>query len=117
MWKDFPEAGHIGSRSPLDRSARVIIRFQAFLKAHGEIAGNWSKELAVDCSKDETISALMLNYSVQANPNGLVLFSSKDASRVNRNVRAVLEPELSPAQVELFGQLVERDMMPTNQSA
>jgi D-threo-aldose 1-dehydrogenase len=89
----------------------------AFLKAHREIAGNWSTELAVDCFKDETISALMLNYSVQVNPNGLVLFSSKDASRVSRNVRAVLEPELSPAQVELFGQLVERDMMPSIQTA
>jgi D-threo-aldose 1-dehydrogenase len=87
----------------------------AFLKSQGEIAGNWSAELAVDCSKDETISALMLNYSVQADPNGLVLFSSKDASRVSRNVKAVLEPELSPAQVELFGQLVERDLMPTDQ--
>jgi D-threo-aldose 1-dehydrogenase len=86
-----------------------------FLKSQGEIAGNWSAALAVDCSKEETISALMLNYSVQADPNGLVLFSSKDASRVSRNVKAVLEPELSPAQVELFGQLVERDLMPTDQ--
>ena len=89
----------------------------AFLKAHNEIAGSWSKKLAVDCSKDETISALMLNYSVQADPNGLVLFSSKDAPRVNRNVRAVLEPELSPKQVELFGQLAGRDLMPMKQSA
>jgi aryl-alcohol dehydrogenase-like predicted oxidoreductase len=88
-----------------------------FLKTHAELARNWSTKLAVDCSKDETISALMLNYSVQANQNGLVLFSSKNTSRVNRNVRAVLEPEISPAQVELFGQLVERDLMPTNQSA
>jgi D-threo-aldose 1-dehydrogenase len=88
-----------------------------FLKAHSEIAGNWSAELAVDCSKDETISALMLNYSVQADPNGLVLFSSKNASRVSRNIKAVLEPELSPAQVELFGQLVEQNMMSTNRSA
>ena len=117
MWKDFPEAGHIGSRSRLDRSARVIIRFQPSSKLIAKSARNWSAKLAVDCSKDETISALMLNYSVQANPNGLVLFSSKDASRVSRNVRAVLEPELSPAQVELFGQLVERDLMPTIQSA
>ena len=88
-----------------------------FLKAHREIAGNWSKKLAVDCSRDETISALMLNYSVQANPNGLVLFSSKDASRVNRNVRAVLEPDVSLEQVELFGQLVERDLMPSIRTA
>ena len=89
----------------------------ASLKAHTELARNWSTKLAVDCSKDETISALMLNYSVQANPNGLVLFSSKDVSRVSRNVRAVLEPDISPAQVELFGQLVQRDLMPTIQTA
>jgi D-threo-aldose 1-dehydrogenase len=89
----------------------------AFLKAHGDTARNWSTKLAVDCSRDETISALMLNYSVHKNPNGLVLFSSKDASRVDRNVRAVLEPDLSPVQVELFGQFVKRDLMPTNQTA
>jgi D-threo-aldose 1-dehydrogenase len=88
-----------------------------FLKAHGETARNWSTKLAVDCSRDETISALMLNYSVHKNPNGLVLFSSKDASRVNRNVRAVLEPDLSPVQVELFGQFVKRDFKPTIQTA
>jgi D-threo-aldose 1-dehydrogenase len=89
----------------------------AFLKTHREIAGDWSTKLCLDCSKDETISALMLNYSVLANPNGLALFSSKDASRVNRNICAVLEPGLSPAQVELFAQLVEREMMATNRSA
>jgi aryl-alcohol dehydrogenase-like predicted oxidoreductase len=84
----------------------------AFLKTHSESAKNWSAKLAVDCTRDETISALMLNYSVQVNPNGLVLFSSRDASRVSRNVRAVLEPEISPAQVAMFGQLVERELMP-----
>jgi aryl-alcohol dehydrogenase-like predicted oxidoreductase len=89
----------------------------AFLKAHSELARNWSTKLAIDCSKDEIISALMLNYAVQANQNGLVLFSSRNASRVNKNVRAVLEPDISPAQVELFGQLVERDLMPSNQTA
>jgi D-threo-aldose 1-dehydrogenase len=89
----------------------------AFLKTHGELARNWSAKLGMDCSRDETISALMLNYSVQVNPNGLVLFSSRDASRVSRNVRAVLEPDISPAQVELFGQLVQRDLMPTIHAA
>jgi D-threo-aldose 1-dehydrogenase len=89
----------------------------AFLKAHSEMVRNWSTKLAVDCSKDEIISALMLNYAVQENQNGLVLFSSRNASRVNKNVRAVLEPDISPAQVELFGQLVERDLMPSNQTA
>jgi D-threo-aldose 1-dehydrogenase len=89
----------------------------AFLKAHTDVAGNWSTELAIDCSRDEIISALMLNYSVQANPNGLVLFSSRNVSRVTGNIRAVLEPHISAAQVELFGQLMERDLMPLIQTA
>jgi len=114
-------------RLPRSEPRRLTITFgslsasyhsvSAFLKAHREIARNWSTKLAIDCSKDETISALMLNYAVQVNPNGLVLFSSKDASRVDRNVRAVLEPELSPVQVELFGQFVKRDFKPTIQTA
>jgi D-threo-aldose 1-dehydrogenase len=89
----------------------------AFLKAHSETARNWSTKLGVDCSRGETISALMLNYSVRMNPNGLVLFSSRDASRVSANVRAVLEPVISPAQVDLFGQFVERELMPSIQTA
>jgi D-threo-aldose 1-dehydrogenase len=113
-------------RLPRDGPHRLIITHgslsasyrsvSAFLKAHGDLARNWSAKLAIDCSKDETISALMLNYAVQVNPNGLVLFSSRNAPRVSRNVRAVLEPDLSRAQVELFGQLVERDLMPSNQT-
>jgi D-threo-aldose 1-dehydrogenase len=96
-----------GSLSASYRSLSV------FLKTDSEVARNWSSKLAVDCSKDETISALMLNYAVQANPNGLVLFSSADPSRVNTNARAVLAPDISPAQVALFGTLVERAVMPT----
>jgi hypothetical protein len=67
---------------------------------------NWSGKLSVDCSDDGTISALMLSYAAQANENGLVLFSSDSALRVNKNARAVLEPETSPMQAALFVQLV-----------
>jgi D-threo-aldose 1-dehydrogenase len=81
----------------------------AFLKTNPQVVKDWSTQLAIDCSEDEIISALMLNYAAQANSNGLVLFSSRDATRVRKNVCAVLEPELSPAQVELFARLVERD--------
>jgi D-threo-aldose 1-dehydrogenase len=86
----------------------------AFLKSHDDIARNWSSKLSVDCSEGEIISALMLNYAVHANPNGLVLFSSRDASRVKSNVRAVLEPDISPVQVDLFGMLVGQDLMASN---
>jgi aryl-alcohol dehydrogenase-like predicted oxidoreductase len=94
---------------PLSASYQSV---SAFLKAHGGTEKNWSAKLDLDCSKDEIISALMLNYSVQVNENGLVLVSSSDASRVSSTIRAVLEPELSPEQVQLFGQLVERELIP-----
>jgi diketogulonate reductase-like aldo/keto reductase len=83
----------------------------AFLKTNPQVVKDWSTQLAIDCSKDEIISALMLNYAVQANPNGLVLFSSRDATRVRTNVGSVLDPDISPAQIERFAQLVERDFM------
>lgn len=81
----------------------------AFLKAHSDIVKNWSEALGVDCSNEGVVSALMLNYAVDANPRGLVLFSSRNAARVTRNIDSVLRPEFSAAQVSLFGQLVQRD--------
>ena len=113
-------------RLPRGRSDRLIITHgslsasyrsvSTFLKAHSELAKNWSAKLDIDCSNDDAISALMLNYAVQANQNGLALFSSKSALRVSQNVKAVLDPSVSPAQVALFGQLVERDLMPSIQT-
>ena len=87
----------------------------SFLQSHRDAERLWSKELALDCSKQETISGLMLNYSVESNANGLVLFSSRDRARVAGNVKAVLEPEVSPAQVGIFARLVERDVLPSMQ--
>jgi D-threo-aldose 1-dehydrogenase len=82
-----------------------------FLKTNPQVVKDWSTQLAIDCSRNEIISALMLNYAVQANPNGFVLFSSRDAMRVRKNVGSVLEPAVSAAQIERFAQLVERDFM------
>jgi D-threo-aldose 1-dehydrogenase len=83
----------------------------AFLKSNQALVKDWSTRLAIDCSRDEIISALMLNYAIHTNPNGLVLFSSRDATRIRQNVRAALEPELSPAQVEQFARLVKQDFV------
>jgi aryl-alcohol dehydrogenase-like predicted oxidoreductase len=87
----------------------------SFLQSHLEVERRWSKDLALDCSKQETISALMLNYSVESNANGLVLFSSRDRQRVARNIKAVLEPAVSSEQIALFRRLVERDVLPSLQ--
>lgn len=87
----------------------------SFLQSHRDVERQWSKDLALDCSKQETISALMLNYSVESNANGLVLFSSRDRARVAGNVKAVLDPAVSSGQIALFGRLVERDVLPAMQ--
>jgi aryl-alcohol dehydrogenase-like predicted oxidoreductase len=110
-------------RLPRSEFTRLVITFgslsasyqslSAFLRSHTETAKSWSAKLALDCSADEVISALILEFSVRMNPDGLVLFSSRNASRVAANVRAVLEAIISPEQVALFGELVEREFMST----
>jgi D-threo-aldose 1-dehydrogenase len=98
----------------LGASYRSVVRA---LEARRALVANWSTQLGVDCSGEEAISGLMLNYAVYANPDGLLLFSSRDASRTKQNIRAVLEPRFSLAQIELFGVLVERDLIPVIQTA
>src|SRR5579859_5633621 len=100
------------THSALSGSYRAV---SSFLQSHREVERRWSKDLVLDCSIQETISALMLNYSVESNANGLVLFSSRNRARVAGNVKAVLEPAISSEQVALFGRLVERDVLPSMQ--
>lgn len=95
-----------GSLGP---SYRAVL---SFLHANRDTAKRWSAQLDMDCEKDDTIAALMLNFAVEANPNGLVLFSSKNADRITKNIRAVLEPSLASEQVALFGRLVEQELIP-----
>jgi D-threo-aldose 1-dehydrogenase len=80
----------------------------AFLSAHRDRAKEWSETIGADCSQASTISALLLNYAVQANPGGLVLFSSMKPENVARNAKAVFDPEFSSAQIALFAQLVRQ---------
>jgi diketogulonate reductase-like aldo/keto reductase len=84
------------------------ISIVSFLRAHGDAVKNWSAELGVDCSNDETIAALMLNCALEMNQNGLVLFSSMSPTRVIKNVKAVLQPTFSAGQIALFSELVEQ---------
>jgi D-threo-aldose 1-dehydrogenase len=79
-----------------------------FLEARRDVAKDWAVKLGCRRLDENTLSALMLNYAADANPKGLVLFSSRDPVRVNRNVNAVLDSDFSPAQTAMFGELVNR---------
>jgi len=76
------------------------------------VAKDWAAKLGCDRLDENTLSALMLNYAADANPKGLVLFSSRDPVRVSRNVKAVLESDFSPPQIAMFGELVNQESLP-----
>ncbi len=89
----------------------------AFMSAESAAAKDWSNQLGLDCSREATISSLMLNYAVFANADGMVLFSSRSAARTARNIEAVLAPQCSEVQLERFKQLVVRDLTAAVQTA
>jgi D-threo-aldose 1-dehydrogenase len=82
----------------------------SFFKANNKRAKEWSAGLDLDCSDQRTLAALLLNFSVDANPNGLLLFSARSAGRIKDNTKAVLHPHVTPLQVRSFAQLVERNL-------
>ena len=88
----------------------------AFLGAHRDKAKEWSDKIGADCSQAFTISALLLNYAVRANPGGLVLFSSMKPETVARNAKAVFDPEVTQDQIRLFAQLVQQVLDPQFQT-
>jgi len=107
---------------PGDNSNRLVITHGAlggsyrsvltFLEARRDVAKDWAAKLGCHRLDENTLSALMLNYAADANPKGLVLFSSRDPVRVSRNVKAVLESDFSPAQIAIFGELVNQESPP-----
>jgi D-threo-aldose 1-dehydrogenase len=108
-------------RLPRDNWDRLVITHGAlggsyrsvltFLKARMDVAKDWQAKLGCDRLDGDTLSALMLNYAADANPRGLVLFSSQDPARVRRNVKAVLEPDFSPEQIAMFGEFVNQESL------
>ena len=108
-------------RLPQHNSDRLVITHGAlggsyrsiltFLEARKDVARDWAARLGCHRLDEATLSALMLKYAGDANREGLVLFSSQDPVRVRRNVKAVLEPDFSPAQIALFGELVSQESL------
>ena len=81
-----------------------------FLKGADSRVKDWSKRLDLDCSDDRTLAALLLNYAVEANPSGVLLFSARNTDRIRDNAKSILERRVTPSQVKLFTQLIERNM-------
>ena len=82
----------------------------SFFKSGNGRVKDWSATLDLDCSDERALAALLLNYAVNANPNGLLLFSTRNIDRVSLDAKSVLNPLVTPLQVKLFAQLVELNL-------
>jgi D-threo-aldose 1-dehydrogenase len=79
-------------------------RLRRFLAENPAIRARWSDELAVDCSEDRVLAALMIQYAVRTNGRGPVLFASTRAENIVGNVAAVAGKTPSP-RLDRFGAL------------
>lgn len=105
------------SNLPPDPRARLVITHSAlagafsslvsFLKANPTTAQFWSTQLSANCEDESILAGLLLNWAAAANPNGLVLFSTRSPARMVRNINSVMQAQASPAQISLFAMLVE----------
>lgn len=60
-------------------------RLQDFLTQHQEIASQWSAEIGTDLRQPHVLSTLMMRAALLANPQGIVLFSSKSREHIRAN--------------------------------
>jgi hypothetical protein len=117
--------------SPLDRNvAKIPFRPEGLVITHGTLnlgyrpllerltpnvvlRRRWSEELGGDILDDGRLSAYLLNDSLRENPNGFVLFSSKDAARIRQNALSVLDDSRRPSadRVRRFGELISQDIV------
>jgi len=110
---------HNIERLPPSASYRLVIThgalsdsyrtLQRFLETRKNLAKEWAAEIGCERLDEGTLSSLMLMYAVNANPEGLVLFSSRDPAKVTANVRAVSESRFTGDQVIVFQELVQRE--------
>lgn len=78
-----------------------------FLQINSEISSHWSQHLNLDIKNADILAQLMLNYAVQTNSKGIVLFSSQSQDRVSKNIRSVSQSLYSQSQITEFAKLVQ----------
>lgn len=105
--RNFPETATrplIITHGSLGSSYKSLI---LFFRAHRETARSWSSKVGADCSNEETLAALILNFALAANLHGIVLFASKSVERIARNIRGVLQSKFSSEQLAAFAELAQ----------
>ena len=71
-------------------------------------AAQWSSELGADIRDSGTLAALMLKVALEANPESVILFSSKSPAHIQKNVRTA-EDNVLAEPARRFYALVQRE--------
>jgi aryl-alcohol dehydrogenase-like predicted oxidoreductase len=80
----------------------------AFWRANPAVVARCSAEAGADCADESVLGGLMLSYAVQANPAGVVLFSSRSRAHLERNVKVIADKLFSSEQIAGFVGFVAR---------
>jgi D-threo-aldose 1-dehydrogenase len=80
-------------------------RLRRYLADNPDVRTRWSNDVDADCGQDPILAALLIQYAVETNGRGPVLFSSTRVDNVVGNVAAVVDQNLS-SRIDRFAALV-----------
>ena len=124
----FNHNAHMRNMARLaDRQARGLITHTIFgpamplvnaVRERSTVAQEWSGKIGVDLSDTKVLNSLLLHYSLQANPEGVVLFSSIKAAHVEGNaLDAAAGRRYDPTQIARFVEFVDAMLGPATPGA
>jgi D-threo-aldose 1-dehydrogenase len=81
--------------APLDGLRRHMV-------GQEELVRRWSAQVEADLADPRVLAELLLDYALQANRDGVVLFGTMRSDHLQANVRCALDNRRAPRQMELF---------------
>src|SRR5262249_26015201 len=71
----------------------------------------WSKAVSFDLTKPGSVTRFLLAHARQANPDGMVLFSSRKSENIRLSARFLQAPDISPENLAAFAVLVRQELI------
>jgi D-threo-aldose 1-dehydrogenase len=90
----------------------ALNRISTYLERSSDRQSRWSNELGVDCSSSQVLASLLLRDALEANPRGVVLYSTSRPKRL-RGLNAIASAAHNQADLVLaaFRRRVSDDLM------
>ena len=85
-----------------------FVRLREVLQANPQVARCWSRSLNFDLSNPSALSGLMLGAACSANPDGIILFSSRNIANITANSNLLTDDAMIRMGAEL-ARLVAKD--------